>query len=82
MLIFVGFLAVGLAALRTVPDVACPVVTTVFALQLVAWILAPLVAFGVDETVDPTRFALAADPAADPATRSAGDVVDRLFRRC
>ena len=32
--------------------------TTVFALQLVAWILAPLVAFGVDETVDPTRFAL------------------------
>ena len=27
-------------------------------LQLVAWMLAPLVAFGVDETVDPTRFAL------------------------
>jgi ABC-2 type transport system permease protein len=57
-LIFVGFLAVGLAALRTVPDIAVPVVTTVFALQLLAWILAPLVAFGVDETVDPTRFAL------------------------
>ena len=50
--------AVGLAALRTVPDIAVSVVTTVFALQLVAWILAPLVAFGVDETVDPTRFAL------------------------
>lgn len=57
-LTFVGFLAVGLAALRTVPDAAVPVVTTVFALQVVAWILAPLVAFGVDETVDPTRFAL------------------------
>ena len=57
-LIFVGFLAVGLAALRTVPDIAVPVVTTVFALQLLAWVLAPLVAFGVDETVDPTRFAL------------------------
>ena len=57
-LIFVGFLAVGLAALRNLPDIAVPVVTTVFALQMVAWILAPLVAFGVDETVDPTRFAL------------------------
>ena len=55
---FVGFLTVGLAALRTVPDIAVPVVITVFTLQLVAWVLAPLVAFGVDETVDPTRFAL------------------------
>jgi ABC-2 type transport system permease protein len=54
----VGFLSVGLASLRTLPDTALPVVTTVFALQLVAWVLAPLIAFGVDETVDPTRFAL------------------------
>jgi ABC-2 type transport system permease protein len=53
-----GFLAVGLATLRSLPDTALPVVTTVFALQLVAWVLAPLIAFGVDETVDPTRFAL------------------------
>ena len=55
---FVGFLSVGLATLRTFPEIALPVVTTVFALQLVAWVLAPLIAFGVDETVDPTRFAL------------------------
>jgi ABC-2 type transport system permease protein len=55
---FAGFLSVGLASLRALPDIALPVVTTVFALQLVAWVLAPLIAFGVDETVDPTRFAL------------------------
>ena len=58
VIIVVGFVTVGLAALRTLPDIALPVVTTVFALQLVAWVLAPLIAFGVDETVDPTRFAL------------------------
>jgi len=58
VIVFVGFLTVGLAALRALPDIALPVVTTVFALQLVAWVLAPLIAFGVDETVDPTRFAL------------------------
>ena len=31
---------------------------SLFALQLVGWMLTPLVAFGVDETVDPARFAL------------------------
>ena len=48
----------GLAALRQVPDIAVPVLITVFTLQLVGWVLTPLVAFGVDETVDPARFAL------------------------
>ena len=35
-----------------------PILTTLFTLQLIGWILTPLLAFGVDETVDPARFAL------------------------
>ncbi len=54
----VGLLTVGLAALRAIPEAAQPVVVTLFVVQLVAWVLSPLVAFGVDETVDPARFAL------------------------
>lgn len=53
-----GGVAVILVALRTRPDLAVGVVGTFFTLQLLAWTLAPLIAFGVDETVDPRRFAL------------------------
>ena len=50
--------AVGLGLLRAVPEIGVRVIVTLFFLQLVAWMLAPLVAFGVDETVDPGRFTL------------------------
>jgi ABC-2 type transport system permease protein len=55
LLLLVAF---GLGTLRLVPEIAVPVLTTLFTLQLVGWILTPLLAFGVDETVDPARFAL------------------------
>ena len=58
LLVFLGFIVLGLAALRGVPDYAEPIIITVFTVQLVGWVLTPLVAFGVDETVDPARFAL------------------------
>lgn len=51
-------IAVGLMALRTHPVAARTVVISLFTLQMVSWVLAPLVAFGIDETVDPMRFAL------------------------
>ena len=53
-----GLLTVGIASLRAVPEYAEPVIVTLFTVQLVGWVLTPLVAFGVDETVDPARFAL------------------------
>ena len=49
---------VGLAVLRTQPELARTLVTTLFTAQFLAWGLAPLIAFGIDETVDPARFAL------------------------
>ena len=58
VLVVLGFFALGLAALRAVPEYREPIIITVFTVQLVAWVLSPLVAFGVDETVDPARFAL------------------------
>ncbi|MET0967481.1 MAG: hypothetical protein ABWZ02_13855 [Nakamurella sp.] len=58
LLLVLGVLTFGIAALRQVPDVAVPVLISVFTLQLIGWALTPLVAFGVDETVDPARFAL------------------------
>jgi ABC-2 type transport system permease protein len=51
-------ISTGLVALRTEPDSARNVVISLFTLQMVSWVLAPLVAFGIDETVDPARFAL------------------------
>ena len=48
----------SLVVLRTYPEVARTVVTTLFTAQLVAWALTPLIAFGVDETVEPAKFAL------------------------
>jgi ABC-2 type transport system permease protein len=53
-----GLVAAGLIALRPRPDLAAPAIGAVFTLQLLSWTLAPLIAFGIDETVDPRRFAL------------------------
>jgi ABC-2 type transport system permease protein len=55
---FLSLIALGLASLRAVPDYNDPIMITIFTVQLVGWVLTPLVAFGVDETVDPARFAL------------------------
>jgi len=52
------FAAFGMAMLRQAPDAAPLVVTGVYVVQLLGWALMPLVAFGIDETVDPQRFAL------------------------
>ena len=57
-LVVIVFLILGCFALRTNPAVATTVVVSLFTVQMVSWVLAPLVAFGIDETVDPARFAL------------------------
>ncbi|WP_432497600.1 hypothetical protein [Kineococcus auxinigenes] len=55
----------ALVALRFADlDVAAPVVVGVGTLAVLGWALIPLVAFGVDETVDPSRFATFAVPRA------------------
>lgn len=56
-LLLIAF-AVLLSMMRTSPPVGLLVVAGLFSTQLVAWVLTPLVAFGVDETVDPRKFAL------------------------
>lgn len=48
----------GLTVVRTHPETAVTIVISLFTVQMVSWVLAPLVAFGIDETVDPSRFAL------------------------
>lgn len=53
-----GVVVWALATLRQVPQIGYLVASGVFVGQLVAWMITPLVAFGVDETVDPQRFAL------------------------
>ncbi|MEW1956752.1 transporter [Kineococcus sp. NPDC059986] len=54
----VGVVGSGLLALRfSGTDVAGPVVVGGGTLLVLGWALVPLVAFGVDETLDPTRFA-------------------------
>ncbi len=58
LLVFLLFIAVGLGSLRLLPVFAVPIIVTLFTVQLVAWMVTPLLAFGVDETVDPARFAL------------------------
>ncbi len=50
-------IAVSLASLRT-SDGALTAASIVLAGQTLAWVLSPLIAFGLDETVDPHRFAL------------------------
>ncbi len=57
-LVVIAFLIVGCFALRTDPVLARTLVVSLFTVQMVSWVLAPLVAFGIDETVDPARFAL------------------------
>jgi ABC-2 type transport system permease protein len=52
------FVAVGIAQLHRVPDTALVAAELLLLTQLLAWMLSPLLAFGVDETVDPQRFAL------------------------
>jgi len=51
-------IAFSLSLLRKAPEAGYLAITGLFSLQLIAWVLTPLVAFGVDETVDPARFAL------------------------
>lgn len=55
LLVLLAFLIAGL---RSDPELAATVAVSVFTLQLVSWVLGPLVAFGIDETVDPAKFAL------------------------
>ena len=50
--------AAALSQLQRVPDVAVVVAQLFLVTQLLAWMLGSLLAFGVDETVDPQRFAL------------------------
>jgi ABC-2 type transport system permease protein len=54
----VGLVTFGIGSLRVVPEFAVPILISLFTLQVVGWVLTPLLAFGVDETVDPARFAL------------------------
>lgn len=56
--LFLALIAFGVGSLRLVPEFVVAILTSLFTLQLVGWVLAPLLAFGVDETVDPARFAL------------------------
>ena len=57
-LVVVALVGSGLVALRWQPvDVAAPVVVGVGSLAVLGWAVLPLVAFGVDETLDPSRFA-------------------------
>src|SRR4051812_36582622 len=57
-LVAIGFVILGCFVLRTDPAVARTAVVSLFTVQMVSWVLAPLVAFGIDETVDPAKFAL------------------------
>lgn len=53
-----GGIGLALAMLRSAPDTATLVMANLYASAVLAWTIMPLVAFGVDETVDPRRFAL------------------------
>jgi len=57
-LALVGFVAFGIITSRGYPETARAVAILLMTLQLISWVIAPLVAFGVDETVDPHRFSL------------------------
>ncbi|RIJ70828.1 hypothetical protein D1871_17105 [Nakamurella silvestris] len=58
VLALVGFIAFGITTSRPYPETARVVAILMMTLQLISWVVAPLVAFGLDETVDPHRFAL------------------------
>ncbi|GGP94290.1 hypothetical protein [Streptosporangium pseudovulgare] len=54
-----GFGFFLLAALRAAPaDVARDLTTVLFTMQLLGWVFVPLLAFGLDDTLDPSRLAL------------------------
>lgn len=53
-----GGIGLALAMLRSAPETATLVMANLYASAVLAWTIMPLVAFGVDETVDPRRFAL------------------------
>ncbi|MGW0059106.1 hypothetical protein ACWDTT_04140 [Streptosporangium sandarakinum] len=54
-----GFGFFLLAALRAAPaDTARDVTTVLFTMQLIGWAVVPLLAFGLDDTLDPSRLAL------------------------
>jgi ABC-2 type transport system permease protein len=53
-----GAVAVGLIALRGHQEIAVPAITGLFTAQLLAWMVSPLLAFGIDQAVDPQKFAL------------------------
>jgi ABC-2 type transport system permease protein len=60
----VGICGTGLVALRFVePDVAHLTVVTAGSLLVLGWVVVPLLIAGVDETLDPARFALLPVPA-------------------
>lgn len=59
---FVLLAAVGLAALREWLDVARVVVPLGGAAAIILWSLVPILAFGSDPTLDPSRFATYAVP--------------------
>ncbi len=58
ILLLAAAAAFGLALIRQVPAYAVTTAVVLLAGQLIAWMLTPLIAFGVDETLDPRRFAL------------------------
>ncbi|AZI57841.1 hypothetical protein EH165_06440 [Nakamurella antarctica] len=58
LFLVVGFFAFGISTTRTEPDVAVTAATIALFTLFIAWTLTPMIAFGVDETVDPHRFSL------------------------
>ncbi|MEU7832169.1 MULTISPECIES: hypothetical protein [unclassified Nonomuraea] len=53
----IGFLLMSL--LRLAPhDVAASIVVVVFSIMLIGWMVVPLLAFGLDDTLDPARLSL------------------------
>ncbi|WP_219465632.1 hypothetical protein [Nonomuraea rhizosphaerae] len=53
----VGFLLMGLLRLAP-PDTAAAVVILVYTFMLIGWMIVPLMAFGLDDTLDPARLSL------------------------
>ncbi|MFD1542232.1 hypothetical protein [Nonomuraea guangzhouensis] len=53
----IGFLLMSLLRLAS-PDAAASIVVVVFSLMLIGWMIVPLLAFGLDDTLDPARLSL------------------------
>lgn len=58
VLALVGFIGFGIITSRPYPETSQAIAVLLMTLQLISWVIAPMVAFGLDETVDPQRFAL------------------------